>query len=293
LDGLERLAGDVVHVLLVLRHAGDTVEEGGCVVARLGRVESEELGKSRSVLRVLVDTELDVLAEGSVELVELLLILGDLLEELKNLLDNVLLDDLHDLVLLKSLTRQVQWEILRVDNTLDEAQPLRNEIGGIVSDENTADVQLDVVLGLLGLEEIEGSALGHEKDGAELELTLNGEVLDCQVVFPVVGEGFVEGTVLLGGDVGGIPGPDWLLLVELLLLNLGLLDLLGLLLLLFFLLIVYLLDLGLLLITLILLGLLSLLIWNLLLGLLGDVEVDWVGDEFGVLLDDLLDLGLV
>ena len=67
-----------------------------------------------------MDTELDVLAESAVELVELLLVLGDLVEELEGLLDDVLLDDLHDLVLLKSLTRQVEWEILRVDNTLDE-----------------------------------------------------------------------------------------------------------------------------------------------------------------------------
>jgi len=51
-----------------------------------------------------VNTELDVLGEGSVELVELLLVLGDLGEQLKGLLDNVLLDDLHDLVLLEGFT---------------------------------------------------------------------------------------------------------------------------------------------------------------------------------------------
>ena len=39
--------------------------------------------------------------------------------------------------------------------------------------------------------------------------------------------------------------------------------------------------------------LLGVLIWNFLLGLLQDVEVDGVGDELGVLLDDFLDLGLV
>ena len=83
------------------------------------------------------------------------------------------------------------------------------------------------------------------------------------------------------------------LLVELLLLNLGLLDLLGLgLLLLLLFLIVDLLDLGLLVVAL-LSHLLGILIGNLSLGLLLDVKVDGVGNELGVLLDDLLDLGLV
>jgi len=43
-----------------------------------------------SVLAVLVDAKLDVLGEGRVELVELLLILSDLTEKLKDLLDDVL-----------------------------------------------------------------------------------------------------------------------------------------------------------------------------------------------------------
>ncbi|KAH4032898.1 hypothetical protein HBH64_129420 [Parastagonospora nodorum] len=77
--------------------------------------------------------------------------------------------------------------MILVDNTLDEAEPLGNEVGGVVGDEDTADVELDVVLGLLGLEQVEGSALGHKEDSAELELTLDGEVLDGKVVLPVVG----------------------------------------------------------------------------------------------------------
>ncbi|CAH0038645.1 unnamed protein product [Clonostachys rhizophaga] len=294
-DGLDGLASDVVHVVLVLGHASNVVLEGGELITRLGGVEAEELGQDLAVLGVLVDTELEVLGEGAVELVELLLVLGDLLEELKRLLDDVLLDDLHDLVLLESLTGQVEGKILRVDNTLDEAEPLRDEVSSVISDEDTADVELDVVLGLLSLEQVEGSTLGDEEDGTELELTLNGEVLDSKVILPVVGERLVEGGILLLGDVLGVASPDGLLLVELLLLDLGLLDLLGLgLLLLLLFLVVDLLDAGLLLVTLLgdLLDL-SILIRDLLLGLLLDVEVDGVGDELGVLLDDFLDLGLL
>ena len=169
----------------MLRHAGDVVGERGGLVTRLGGVEAEELGEGLAVLGVLVDTKLDVLAEGGVELVELLTVLGDFVEQLKGLLDDVLADDLHDLVLLESLTGQVEREILRVDNTLDEGEPFGDKVGSIVGDEDTTDVELDVVLGLLGFEEIERSALGDEKDGAELELTFNREVLDGKVVLPV------------------------------------------------------------------------------------------------------------
>ena len=229
-DGLEGFTSDVVHVLLVLGHASDVVLEGGDLVARLGGVEAEKLGKLGTVLRVLVDTELNVLGESSVELVELLTVLGDLVEHLEGLLDDVLADDLHDLVLLKGFTGQVEREILGVDDTLDEAEPLRDQVGSIVGDEDTANVELDVVLGTLGLEQIERGTLGNEEDSLELELTLNGEVLDGEVVFPVIGERLVERGVLLGSDIGGVPSPDGLGLVELFLLLLDLLNLLGLLL---------------------------------------------------------------
>lgn len=73
-----------------------------------------------------------------------------------------------------------------------------------------------------------------------------------------------------------LPGPDGLLLVELLVLSGGLLDLLGLLGLLARVLVLNLLDLGVTLLDLLLL------LFNLLLGLLGDNELDRVGDELGL-----------
>lgn len=91
--------------------------EGGLLIDRLGGEESEEAGELGPVLRVFVDTELQVLAKGFVELVEVVLVLGDLSEEFHALLDNVLLDDLEDLVVLECLTRDVEREILRVDDT--------------------------------------------------------------------------------------------------------------------------------------------------------------------------------
>lgn len=63
-------------------------------VHRLCRVEAEELSEFTAVLRILVDTELKVLSEGFIELLEVVLILRDLLEEVKALLDYVLADNL-------------------------------------------------------------------------------------------------------------------------------------------------------------------------------------------------------
>ena len=58
--------------------------------------------------------------------------------------------------------------------------------------------------------------------------------LDSQVILPVVGKALVELSVLLVCDVVRVPGPDWLGLVQLLLVNVLLLDLLFLLLVLVF-----------------------------------------------------------
>ena len=103
LDGLERLAGEVVNRLLDLGHSRDVVLERGLLVDGLGRVESKELGDLGSVVGVLVDTKLEVLGESGVELVEVLLVLGDLGDEVEGLLDKVLSDDLGSEDILASL----------------------------------------------------------------------------------------------------------------------------------------------------------------------------------------------
>merc|ERR1712224_681623 len=197
---LLRLAGDVVDVLLRLGHPRDVVLEARLLVAALGRVVAEQLGELGAVARVLVDAELDVLRKLLVELLEVLGVLLDLGEELDALLDDVLLDHLEDLVLLQRLARDVERQVLRVDDALDEGEPLGDEVLAVVHDEDAAHVELDVArVLLLRLEEVKGGALRHKEDRGELELPLDAEVLDGEVLLPVVGEGLVEGAVLLLG----------------------------------------------------------------------------------------------
>ncbi len=78
-----------------------------------------------------------------------LIMVLNLVEGLDNLLDDVLPDDLKNLVLLKQLSGQVQRKVFGVHNTLDERQPFWDQVFSIISDEDSADVQLDVVLLLL------------------------------------------------------------------------------------------------------------------------------------------------
>ena len=92
------------------------------------------------------------------------------------------------------------------------------------------------------------SPFRDEKNGLELELTLNREVLHGEMVFPVISQALVERTVLFWGDIIGITSPNWLCLVQLLVSSLLLLDLLCLLLLGLFILILNFLNLGLVLI---------------------------------------------
>lgn len=66
-NAVKRLASEVVDVLLDLRHAGNIVLERDELVARLGGVVAQELGKLGAVGRVLMDTKLEVLAKGLVE----------------------------------------------------------------------------------------------------------------------------------------------------------------------------------------------------------------------------------
>ena len=120
-------------------------------------METEIFRKLAAVLCILMDTELNVLAKGLPELVVIIFVLSDFTNEVKCLLDKILANDLQNLILLKSLTGNVKWKILRINDTLDKVKVLGDELLAVVHDEDTADVELDVVTLLLLFEEIERS----------------------------------------------------------------------------------------------------------------------------------------
>ena len=126
------------------------------LIRRLGGEETQELGELAAVLGILMNTEFQVLAERFVKLLEVVLVLGNLAEEIHALLDNVLADNFEDLVLLEGSTGDVEREILRVDDALNEVEVFGDDILAVVHDEDATNVELDVVALLLGLEEVEG-----------------------------------------------------------------------------------------------------------------------------------------
>ena len=130
---------------------------------------SEEFSQFGSVIGVFVNTELKVLAELFVELLEVFSIFADFLEELKTFLGDVLLDDFQDFVVLEILSADVKREIFRVDNTSDEAEIFGDEVFTIIHNEDSSDVELDVIFLLLGFEHIEGSSLGDKDNGSEFK----------------------------------------------------------------------------------------------------------------------------
>mmetsp|Transcript_3790 Transcript_3790/g.8089 ORF Transcript_3790/g.8089 Transcript_3790/m.8089 type:complete len:555 (-) Transcript_3790:561-2225(-) len=285
-----RLSSDVIDTGLLVIHTADVVIKAGHGVTRLGGVVTKELGKLGAVGGVLVDTKLEILGEGLVELVVGILILSQIVEHLNALLDQVLLDDSKDLVLLKSLTRNVEGKILGINNSLDETEPLGHEIFTVVHDEDTTDIQLDVIVLLLGssLELVEGSTLRAEQNGTELKLSLHREVLYSSMLLPVVGDGLVKGSVFVLRDIIGLAHPEWLHVVEVLPLVANFLDLLGFLLLLgvFF---IDLLNLWLVVVLIFILIIIVVVISDLLLSGLFGVELDREANELTVLLDQVLD----
>ena len=70
----------------------------------------------------------------------------NLFDHIKSLSDQFLLDDLQEFVLLESFTRDIQWEIIRIDDTANELKIFWHHIGEIIGDENTSDVHLNIVL---------------------------------------------------------------------------------------------------------------------------------------------------
>mmetsp|Transcript_3637 Transcript_3637/g.3431 ORF Transcript_3637/g.3431 Transcript_3637/m.3431 type:complete len:303 (-) Transcript_3637:441-1349(-) len=249
---------------------------------------TQEVGNLGAVGRILVDSKLEVLGERLVELLVGILILSQISKHLKALLNKILLDDTKNLVLLKSLTGNIQGKILRVDNSLNKGKPFRHDILTVVHDKNTTDVKLDVVMLLLGssLEHIEWSALGAEEDGTELKLSLHREMLDGSVLFPVVRYRLVEGDIFVLGDIIRLTHPNGLHAVKVLPLVADLLNLLGFLLLLG-LVFINLLNLWLFIIILLVI-ILVFIIGNLLLSGLFGVKLDGESNEFRVSLYKIL-----
>jgi hypothetical protein len=108
-----------------------------------------------------------------IELLEVFSIIGDLSDHFDTLLSDILLNDLKDLIVLQELSGNVEGEIFRIYNSLNETQPFRNQLITVIHNEYSSNVEFDIVLLLLGFEEIERCSLGDEEDAFEFKSSFN------------------------------------------------------------------------------------------------------------------------
>lgn len=80
-------------------------------------------------------------------------------------------------MLLKIFTRNVQWQIVGVDQSTDERQVFGKHVLEVVGNKYSADIELDVFSGLsVVLESVAGQTFWYIKDGFERDLALSSEV---------------------------------------------------------------------------------------------------------------------
>ena len=118
-------------------------------------------------------------------------------------------------MLLKRLARDVERQGVGVDDTLDEAQILGQELIEFIGDEDASNVQLESArAAVVVVVVIRRRALRNVEDGFELDVALSLEVRVRERFFRVLRERLVELGVLFFLDLGRRSEPDSLDVVE-------------------------------------------------------------------------------
>ena len=109
----------MIIVVLPFLHTVHVFLEADLFISRLGRVEPQQFSNLNKIVnRVLTDPKLHAFDKLFVELLAVIVQLGNFIEHVHALHHVVLLDHAQDLVLLQSLTIDVQRKFLRIDDTL-------------------------------------------------------------------------------------------------------------------------------------------------------------------------------
>ncbi len=206
-----RLRDHVVDGLLPLHHARLVVSQGREALPAAALV-AEQRREARLLLGLEVEPLLQDVAERLPEAVVLGGVLRSLVEEIQHLLDDLLADHAHDRRILEELARDVERQILRIDDAAHEPEPARQELLALLHDEDALHVESQAVLHV-GREEIEGRALRDEQEPREELRPLHLEVLVGERRVEIVREVLVELGVLLLRHLRGPALPQGLALV--------------------------------------------------------------------------------
>ena len=129
-------------------------------------------------------------------------------------------------MLLKSFARYIERKVIRVNHTSDKVQVAWHHVLEVVSDEDTSDIQLDVVReSAILVEGLIGLGNWDKEERLEGDFTLSNKVGLSQGPICVLSDALVELVVLPRADFTWLSGPDGLGLVDQLPVPSGLLDL--------------------------------------------------------------------
>ena len=197
-----------VDILLLLGHGVHVFLEGDELVLLVGPVEKQVLQELFFRAVIVQHAVLDLHAKRRIEL---LVFLAILLHELCELGFDLLLEisgnKLELAVVLEHFTRNVEAQILRVNNAADKAEAVRQQLFAVFHDHHTGGVQLQALLEVLRVEII-------RRSGRDIEQRLvRHRALDAYMdrrnrVFKVEELFLVEVVVLLGRDVLLCPLPE-------------------------------------------------------------------------------------
>ena len=189
---------NVVDVLLLLGLPGDIVGERHVFGVRTGlcRCEAEELQNFFLVRAVLNRALLQHAAELAPELSVLRLILGELPDHREGALRKRAAEFPGHRAVLKDFARHVKRKVSGVNEPLHEAEVVREELLGVIHDENTLNVELQPVL-LLAVIEIPRSGLRDIEEARVFEVAFNAVIRPGERIIVVVRQMLIELFVLL------------------------------------------------------------------------------------------------
>ena len=126
-----------------------------------GGTEAQQRGDLLAVLRVLAHALFQHLPEGAPEAdVVGLTVLGQVFQERQHAPDIALANQADVTAFLQDLARDVERQVAGIDHAAHEAQVDRDQLLGIVHDEDTPHVQAHAVA-LLAIPQVEGGMLGN------------------------------------------------------------------------------------------------------------------------------------
>ena len=96
----------------------NVVSQAAGLISGSGSEESQEAGQFLTVGSVLMDAQFQILAKLFVVFLISIFVLMQFIEKFHAFFNEIFADDFQNLVLLKGFTRNVQWQIFRVNNSL-------------------------------------------------------------------------------------------------------------------------------------------------------------------------------